>query len=505
MRPGVFVTESVLPNPSPSFSPSIAAGALVAALPSGPNTVTLVTSWYQFSRVFGPLNRDYEATFSANMFFRTGGRELYVSRATRPSAATASANVAAAGPGNLVWGTFSAASPGAYGNNIQVKIEKNAAGLYNIFVLQDGLGETEYDDGFIVESFPNLDFGTFNNSEVSNAINIRSRYIRFAWGQNVTTPGEGEEPEPIIPTALPATIDILPLVGGSDGDASEAYDFAVALNRLKDIERTFVVFSPGMTDETTVGAMVDFAEDNRSFVVLDTPENATPTEAIQFAETIALSAGPTSYAAIYYPYLWIADGTSRSRSAVRKVPPSGAVAGMILGTDVASGVFKAPAGTTAQLPGVVALERNLTPAALDLLNNDSAPVNAIRNLPGLGSVVMGARTLNMATATKYVNIRRSMLFLNREMRELLQFALFRNSGPELWTEMRTALEAYLDSFWSLGGLRGVARDQAFYVKIDEENNSLEDIQSGVVNVEVGVALQYPAEFIRIKLTQTTGA
>jgi hypothetical protein len=504
MRPGVFVTESVLPAPTPTFSPSLAAGAMVAALPSGPQDVTAVTSWYQFSRVYGPLNRSFEATFAANMFFRTGGRELFVARATRSSALTASAAVLAAGSGNLVWGTFSAASPGEYGNNLQIKIEKNAADLYNIYVLQEGAGETEYDDDLIIESFPNLDFGTFGNSEITNAINVRSRFIRFAWATNLTTPGEGEEPEPITPSGLPTSIDVLPLVGGSDGSVSDPYDYAAALNRLKDVDRTFVLFSPGMTSEGVVGAMVDFAEESRSFVVLDVPEGVDAAGAVQYAESVSLSAGPTSYAALYYPHLWIVDGTSRSRSAVRKVAPSGAVAGMMLGNDVANGVFKAPAGVESILPGVVALEKNLTPAALDLLNNDSAPVNAIRNMPGAGATVMGARTLNMAQATKYINVRRSMLFLNREMRQLLSFALFRNSGPELWSEMTTVLNAYLDSFWSVGGLRGVSREQAFYVKIDDENNTLNDIQAGVVNVEVGVALQYPAEFIKIKLTQTTG-
>lgn len=500
MRPGVFVTESVLPAPTPSFSPSQAAGAMVAALPSGPQNVTLVTSWYQFSRVFGPLNRDYEATFAANMFFRTGGRELYVARATRPSAQTASVNVASSD--ELVWGTFSAASPGAYGNHLQIRIEKNAANLHNIYVIQDGAGETSYDEEFVIESFPNLDFGTFGSQEVVDAINVRSQYVRFAWGQNFS---EGAEPEPVTPASLPSSIDVLPLVGGTDGTVTENYDYAAALGRLSDVDRTLVLFSPGMTNETILGAMVDFAEANRSFVIMDTPADSTPSEAVQFAETVSLGAGPSSYAAVYYPHLWVADNTSRSRSAVRKVAPSAAVAGMMIGTDASQGVFKAPAGVTAQLPGVVSLERNLTPAALDLLNNDSAPVNAIRNMPGFGAVVMGARTLNMASSTKFINIRRSMLFLNREMRELLSFALFRNSGPELWAEMRTALEAYLDSFWASGGLRGVSREQAFYVKIDEENNSLDDIMSGVVNVEVGVALQYPAEFIKIQLIQTTAA
>jgi len=46
--------------------------------------------------------------------------------------------------------------------------------------------------------------------------------------------------------------------------------------------------------------------------------------------------------------------------------------------------------------------------------------------------------------------------------------------------------------------------QAFYVKVDATTTSFADIQNGRVNIEVGVALQYPSEFIVIKLGQITG-
>jgi len=36
------------------------------------------------------------------------------------------------------------------------------------------------------------------------------------------------------------------------------------------------------------------------------------------------------------------------------------------------------------------------------------------------------------------------------------------------------------------------------------NNTTTSIDQGIVNVEVGVALQYPAEFIVINLSQWTG-
>jgi len=484
MRPGVYVTESVLPTPTPAFSPTAAAGAMIAPLPSGPNTPTLITSWYQFSRVFGPLDKNFEATFSVNMFFRTGGRELYIVRATRPSAVIASGTVVTSA--SAVYGAFSAKSPGAYGNNIRIKITKNSADLYDIQVCQEAGSSSDYGDDITLESYFDLDFGTYKSSEVTSTINVRSQYVNFTWG---TTAG----------LVVPVSISTLPLTSGSDGTVGQAYDYGPGFAGLQEVDRTFVIFSPGQTDPAVTDALLAYAEDNKSFYIADTPPDLNVADALEYAETV----GSTSHSAVYYPHIWIADQTSRSRSALRKISPSGAVAGMILATDATVGVFKAPAGVNAALTGVVALERNLTSADLDALNNDQTPVNAIRVLAGIGPVVMGARTLDQSRSTRYVNIRRSMLFLDRELRTMLEFALFRNSGPALWSEMTTIASSFLESFWAAGGLRGASRDQAFYVKIDAENNTLSDAMAGIVNVEVGVALQYPTEFIKITLTQTT--
>lgn len=488
MRPGIYVTETVLPTPTAAFAPTAAAGAMIATLPSGPQTPTLVTSWYQFSRVFGPLNGQYDSTFSANLFFRSGGRELYVVRAVRASAITSSVDVVSST--DDVWGTFSAKSPGAYGNNLRVQVSLNAAGLYNITIRQEAGDSASTADDVTLETYTNLDFSTFGAEEVSNTINLRSSYVNFAW-----------DPDGSDSLSLPASIGVLPLTGGSDGTITQAPDYLSALDRLAEIDRTFVVFAPDNTTPELTSALVDFCETYKSFYVAETPADLTASEAVEHAEAVGVS----DHAAVYYPHLWTTDSTSRSRSALKKIGPSGSVAGMMLNTDASAGVFKAPAGTSATLPGTVALERQLTSADLDALNNDAHPVNAIRTLAGVGPVVMGARTLDQAAATKYVNIRRTLMFLDKELSSMLEFALFKNSGSDLWSEMRTVLNAYLENLWAVGGLRGNTRDSAFYVKIDSENNSLDDIMNGVVNVELGVALQYPAEFIKIQLTQTTAA
>lgn len=483
-RPGVFVSEAVLATPVTASPPTSAAGALIAPLPSGPTTPTLVNSWYAFTRIFGGLTRDHIATFAVNQFFRAGGRELYVARVVNEDAAKASVDLM---DGTDEYLTFTAKSEGSYGNNLRIRITPNGAELYDVEVLQEAGVEDDATDDTVLETFYNLDLATPGAQSVVDVFTIRSQFIDVAW------------PASVVGLTIPTTFSVLPLTTGADGTGDP--DYTSALAGLTQINRTFVMFSPGVVDTDTVSALTAWAEANRSFVVLDVAAGTDVAGAVTYADGV----GPTTFAAVYYPQVWVADTTSRSRDAIVLIPPSGGVAGLYLNTDATVGVFKAPAGLQASLSGVVALERVLTSADLDTLNNDASPVNAIRFVAGAGAVVMGARTLDQRASTRYVNIRRTLLFLTREMQGRSEFALFRNNDTALWQQLRTTLDAFLNGVWASGGLRGTTAAQAYYVKIDKENNTASDVANGIVNIEVGVALQYPAEFIKIKLTQQTNA
>lgn len=488
-RPGVFVTESTLPTPVTSVPPATAAGAIVAQLPSGPVSPTLVTSWYQFSRIFGGLNRTYPATYSANMFFRSGGSELYVARVVQDNAAAASASILGDGSdagtiASETYLTFTAKSVGTYGNDLRVSVSKKANDLYDIQVFQE-TGDSGTDDDTLLETFTNLPLADHGNQEVVDTLAIRSQFINASWGSDATV---------VIPTSVP---DLF-LSGGTDGNSGD-YTHTLALNALAEIPRVFVLFSPGETDSAVVSAMCEFAVNTSSFVVLDTDENESVASAVSYASGV----DPSSHSGVYYPWLWVPDTTARFRDAVIKIPPSGAVAGAILFTDSSAGVFQAPAGISANLPFVVAMERSLTNEHLDTLNNDTRPVNAIRMLPGGGATIMGARTLDQSRSTRYVNTRRTLSYLAKDMEARVSFALFRNNDADLWEEITTVLDNFLRGFYGAGGLRGANLGEAYYIKVDSENNTATDVQLGVVNIEVGVALQYPAEFIKIKLTQRT--
>ena len=238
----------------------------------------------------------------------------------------------------------------------------------------------------------------------------------------------------------------------------------------------------------------------RSFVVIDTDPGLTVANAISFAGSLA----DTSVAAVYYPHMYIADPLGRGAGALRKIGPAGAVAGLYLTTDASRGVFKAPAGIGSALLGVVAPEKTFSSAELDSMNESTSPVNPIRQIPGAGLAVMGARTLKQdGTANKYVNMRRSLIYIKKNLKNLTEFAIFENNDEKLWAQIRTTVGSFLNEYRNQGGLRGATAAQAYFIKCDAENNSATQIANGEVHIQVGVALQYPAEFIVIDLSQKT--
>jgi hypothetical protein len=167
-------------------------------------------------------------------------------------------------------------------------------------------------------------------------------------------------------------------------------------------------------------------------------------------------------------------------------------------------VFKAPAGITTTVQGVAAIERAFTSSELDSMNAAAAPVNPLRQIPGAGLSVMGARTLLQdGTANKYVNMRRSLNYIRKSLENLTEFALFENNDEILWAQIRSRITVFLNQYRNQGGLRGTNNAQAFFIKCDAENNTAQTIANGEVHIQVGVALQYPAEFVVIDLSQKT--
>lgn len=494
-RPGVYISERLLPAPLPAGVSANAAGAVVAPFAQGPEAVTLVTSWYEFTKYFGGYNASYPATFQVAAFFSNGGRELYVKRVLAADAAAADVNLLTSG--DLVVATVTAKNAGTDGNNLRVVVTSGSvADTYTLTVYKESGVSGDVTDDILLERYENIVFDDPESSDYAETvINLISSQIE------ISSSAAG------VPEST-----TYPLTGGSNGSTVVATDYTEykgdevsVFEDLSTLSRALVIFLPAVQSLSSGQASVydaatSWSESNEGFVVIETDEDRTVTQAISFAGSLT----DTSNGAVYYPWLYIADPLGRSTSALRKIGPSGSIAGLYLSTDASRGVFKAPAGISIPFQGAVAVERNFSSSELDSMNSSTSPVNPIRPIPGAGLSVMGARTLKQdGTANKYVNMRRSLIYIKKNLKNLTEFAIFENNDERLWTQIRTSLSAFLNEYRNQGGLRGATADQAYFVKCDAENNTAQQIQNGEVHIQVGVALQYPAEFIVIDLTQKT--
>jgi hypothetical protein len=503
-RPGVFIQEVALPQSIALGNNGSAIGAFVGALEKGPSTVpALLSSWSEFTKTFGVLNDLYPTTWAAYNFFANGGRQLYVKRVLGTGSAKASVSLTDRSQAGLSTLLVEAENAGAWGNNIAVEVKN--AGTDDRFAL------LVYVSGTVVEQYTDLSMVTTDPRYVVSAINSSSTYIRVA-DQNSAS---------VAPDDRPEVDGLKALSGGVNGATPTRTQYSEALVTFDAIQNPLVFNIPAAayiygpngsgTDRTLAinvqGDLINYAQlRGDAFAIVDVPRGETVNDAQTFiAEVIA--AAPDSdggCAAAYYPWTLIPDTLRASGGATRAQAPGAAMVGQYLATDASRGVFKTPAGLTNSLANVVATERLLTNAELDDLNDNPKPINAIRQIPGAGIVVMGGRTLRNTSNERYINIQRSLIYIKKELENRSQFALFENNDPGLWKRINTGLSSFLLSFWQQGGLRGTSASQAFYVKVDSSTTSFSDIQNGRVNIEVGVALQYPAEFIVIKLSQLAG-
>jgi phage tail sheath protein FI len=522
-RPGVYVTETLLPAPIASAGSANAAGAAIGVFSKGPTSLTLVKSWSEFVSNFGTFDAAYPATFGINQFFLNGGSELFVQRVLHSDAAKAAGALVS---GGTLVGTVTAANAGADGNNLRFQITSTGrTHYYNINVYREvvaanlGTASTNGADDVLVESFTNVVFNDATSSDFApTVVNSASNTVVLA----VSVVGD--------PTAVTDTT-VIPLTGGSNGTAPVAADFTALLPAdgtapFDVVDRPLVIFAPEVYQTMIVNAVSDpataastvhnallaWATAGSGFAVVDTAPGLSVSAAITYITALTPA---SSQGAGYYPNYYIADPVARSRNALRKVGPASAAAGLYLATDKQVGPFKAPAGVATGVRGAVNLERSFTPADLDSLNTGvyvsggtthyGTAVNAIRNLPGAGIVVMGARTLLQdGTANKYVSTRRSLIYIKKQLELITQFAVFRNNDAKLWGQLRTVITVFLNEYKNQGGLRGVNPNDAFFVTIDGTNNTAASIENGIVNISVGVALEYPAEFVVINLSQIAG-
>jgi phage tail sheath protein FI len=203
----------------------------------------------------------------------------------------------------------------------------------------------------------------------------------------------------------------------------------------------------------------------------------------------------SKFGALYHPWVLVPDPLRVENRPVRRVPPCGVVTGVYAGVDLEQGVHHAPANRLIQF-ALGPLE-DVSEAEQEILN--PLGINCLRELPGRGFRVWGARTISRDTEWIYVNVRRLMSLIEEALEDSLAWAVFQPNGPKLRRDITASIHAFLETLWEAGALVGNTADEAFYVRCDEENNPPSAMDLGKLLIEIGVAPVRTAEFVVIRI------
>lgn len=491
-RPGVYVEETLTAAEPTVGAEAVSVAAFVGASDRGPIQPILIRSWNQYKTFFGGFNSitSDNLPLAVWSFFQNGGSSAYIQRALAtydPAIAVKAFNTFQdGGVSPLDRLTVTARNPGFWGNSIFIDISAaDANDIYSITVYYKGTKR-----GNSVERFSNLSNDPNNARYVEKVINSNSHYIYVD-----ATNNDGNSVPPASTGGVPVA-----LTSGANGGAVTEAHIANAVTKLDIVRNTLILNPVGVVTPVYVNQVLDYAEERGDVFVIVDP---APVDNAQAQIDWAADYSYSSYGAVYYPPIVISDPTSRVPNATRLVSPVGSVIGVYVTTDTSRGVFKAPAGLSTRIMNAVSVAR-LSNSSLDAMNTATVPVNAIRYIPGSGIVIMGTRTFKSDYVDRYIPVRRTLIYLRKALTDLTDFAIFEPNDSRLWNNLTDVCEKFLTSFWQSGGLRGDIPDDAFYVKCDEDNNPLSSVDEGEVNIEIGVALQRPAEYVIIKIGQFEG-
>lgn len=532
--PGVYIEEiSSGVHTITGVATSIA--AFVGWAPKGAtDEATLVQSWSDFATDFGGLTQSNGTPnylgYSVNQFFNNGGQQAYIIRLVGSGAARGQASIEADSSPHGAAFKVEAANEGQWSASYGVRIAASPfdSTRFTLFVVNTDSNGNET----TVESFANLsnDSNDTQNRFVQSVINdpnVGSSFISVIPGSSTgAIPLPNPKPPPTAAASSSPT-GALPyaLAGGEDGDVLQpgTAAFDTALNAdgsatdssgnqtgvfLLDRVSIFnLLCVPGFTAtnySSSIQLLQEFCWKRRAFLIVDSDSADTAAALSQNGPNSNLTGAYSINSALYFPWVNAPDPLNQNR--IAPFPPCGFVAGIYAATDVARGVWKAPAGIDASLTGVSGLTSNLTDLENGSLNTQA--INCLRDFRIYGDVVWGARTLQgndlAGSQWKYVPIRRLALFLESSLYDGTQWVVFEPNDEPLWSQIRLNVGVFMQGLFLQGAFQGSTPQQAYFVKCDSENNPQSSIDQGIVNILVGFAPLYPAEFVVIQIQQMAG-
>jgi phage tail sheath protein FI len=312
--------------------------------------------------------------------------------------------------------------------------------------------------------------------------------------------------------------DPKPFTGGSDGGISDADFIGTESNKrglysLDNVQDLSILIVPGRATSAVHNAMLTYCEQHRdgtAFAILDPPAGMSADDIVTYVSTTASLENASEYGAIYWPRVRVSNPNKSlfGPGSTIVVPPSGILAGVYARTDGASpgGVYVPPAGIEAgRLFGVLGFE---TEETLDERKRDIVyphRINPLTTSPGLPKYIDGSRTLKGSGSFPFIAERRGVIFIERSLKQGLQFARHKNNTAELRAQVRRTITAFLLAQMNNGAFASKEPSKAFFVDVSDQLNTPSVITAGKLIARVGLATNKPAEYVILQISQDTRA
>jgi len=512
--PGVYI-EEIPSGVRPIIGVSTSITAFIGRALRGPtNEPIRINNFGDFERRFGSIAYSCPMGYAVRQFFLNGGTDAIIVRV---------ANVGANGDAfkatlDVNGLPLRARGEGVWGNSLQVRIDVNTIkpeSQFNLFIRDKNTQATEV--------FRNLSIDQEDSKFFQTVLETGSTLVEFDSSQSLPSSLPTAHTDIADPRENPwddskAGEYFVLLQGGADGGPIDDQDVIgseagkTGIYALEKADLINILCIPplsrnGETSSVIYEAAAAYCAKRRALLIVDPSRDAnTVEEGEQFVSSEIFTAiGPNKKnAAVFFPWIKAADPAKENR--LQDFAPCGAVAGIMARTDISRGVWKSPAGIEAALVGVSGFSFNMTDQENGRLN--ILGINCLRNFRGVGNVVWGSRTLDggdkLASEWKYLAVRRFTLFLEESLYRGTQWVVFEPNDAPLWAQIRLNVGAFMQNLFRQGAFQGRSPREAYIVRCGSDTTNQNDIDRGIVNIEVGFAPLKPAEFVVIKFQQMTG-
>ena len=477
--PGIVVTTAVRTGPTNTQTAPTATLFVAGVTERGPDgTSHLVTSLSDFEDIFGGYVSSGYTHQTIETFFEEGGARAYVSRVVDESADEASLALADSSAATCI--NLLASGTGTWANSggLTAQVEQPAASVnFRIKVRVNGT----------------LVFTTENHTTPAGAVNEINNSATAALYLTATTGAS---------TNIPAVVAATNFAGGTNGSSLVAADLEDALGTFTNNLGPGAVAAPGFyTEEMRDLVFAHAASNNRIALTSFDEGTSVATATSEAANHIGDANAP--YGAFFYPWVKIPNGTL-----TMSVPPEGYVAAKRARVHNLYGPWNPYAGERTEATFVTGVEASLSKTDSDSL--DLNFINAIKIING-SARIYGARSASSDTANfRFIISREVLNQIVYEAESALEALLFLpiDGRQSTFSRVRATLTAIMERIRLAGGLyeafdaNGKQLDPGYTVQVNNANNPLTQLATGVIKAKVGARVSSIGDTIEVEITKS---